>query len=65
MACEISLNDDAQVVTLDGEQVRLTKLEKLYWPEDGITKGDLLQFYADIADILVPHLYDRGLRVNE
>jgi bifunctional non-homologous end joining protein LigD len=41
--------------------VRLTNLKKPFWPEDGITKGDLLQYYADVAPVLLPHLHDRAM----
>ena len=34
---------------------------KLFWPELGITKGDLLQYYADVAPVLLPHLRDRAM----
>jgi bifunctional non-homologous end joining protein LigD len=39
--------------------VRLSNLDKPYWPEAGITKGDLLRYYRDIAPTLLPHLRDR------
>jgi bifunctional non-homologous end joining protein LigD len=39
--------------------VKLTNLDKLFWPEEGITKGDLLAYYRDVADVLLPHLRDR------
>jgi bifunctional non-homologous end joining protein LigD len=39
--------------------VRLSNLAKLYWPEDGITKGDLLSYYREVASWLLPHLRDR------
>jgi bifunctional non-homologous end joining protein LigD len=48
-------------VAADGREVRLTNLEKVFWPDAGITKGDLLQFYADMAPVLVPHLRDRAM----
>src|SRR3954447_25682086 len=35
-----------------GRTVTLTNLHKPFWPELGITKGDLLQFYADISPVL-------------
>jgi bifunctional non-homologous end joining protein LigD len=37
----------------------LSNLEKPFWPEEGITKGDLLTYYRDVAQVLVPHLRDR------
>jgi bifunctional non-homologous end joining protein LigD len=39
--------------------VRLSNLDKPYWPEEGITKGDLLRYYRDVASTLLPHLRDR------
>ena len=39
--------------------LRLSNLDKPFWPEEGITKGDLLAFYREIASVLVPHLRDR------
>jgi bifunctional non-homologous end joining protein LigD len=39
--------------------VRLSNLDKLFWPEQGITKGDLLRYYRDVAPTLLPHIRDR------
>jgi bifunctional non-homologous end joining protein LigD len=39
--------------------LRLSNLDKVFWPEEGITKGDLLAYYREIAPVLVPHLKDR------
>jgi bifunctional non-homologous end joining protein LigD len=41
--------------------VKLTNLSKLFWPDEGITKRDLLQYYADVAPALLPHLADRAM----
>ena len=50
--------------TLDvkiGEQVvKLTNLDKLFWPKLGVTKRDLIQYYLDIAPALLPHLRNRA-----
>jgi bifunctional non-homologous end joining protein LigD len=48
----------------DGRELRLSNLDKLYWPEDGITKGDLLAYYWNVADLLLPHLHDRPLTMK-
>ena len=40
-------------------EVRLSNLEKPFWPDEGITKGDLLRYYQAVAEVLVPHLRDR------
>ena len=39
--------------------LRLTNLDKVFWPDEGITKGDLLWYYREVAPVLVPHLKDR------
>jgi bifunctional non-homologous end joining protein LigD len=40
-------------------ELRLSNLDKPFWPEEGITKGDLLAYYREVADVLVPHLRGR------
>jgi bifunctional non-homologous end joining protein LigD len=49
------------VLAVDGREVRLTNLAKPFWPELGITKGDLIQYYADVAPLLLPHIRDRAM----
>ncbi len=49
------------MVRLDGRQVRLTNLRKPFWPELGITKGDLITYYLSVAEALLPHLHDRAM----
>jgi bifunctional non-homologous end joining protein LigD len=41
--------------------VQLSNLKKIYWPEDGYTKGDLIEYYRSIAPRLLPYLADRPL----
>jgi bifunctional non-homologous end joining protein LigD len=48
-------------VDVDGREVRLTNLTKPFWPKLGLTKRDLLQYYADVADVLLPHVRDRAM----
>jgi bifunctional non-homologous end joining protein LigD len=48
-------------VKVQGREVRLTNLDKLFWPEEGITKGHLIQYYADVAPVLLPHIRDRAM----
>jgi bifunctional non-homologous end joining protein LigD len=53
---------DRDAATLDagGRSVGVTNLRKVFWPELGITKGDLLQYYADVAPFLIPYMQDRA-----
>jgi bifunctional non-homologous end joining protein LigD len=48
-------------VKVQGHEVQLTNLDKLFWPELGITKGHLIQYYADVAPVLLPHIADRAM----
>lgn len=48
-------------VTAAGRIVRLTNLQKPFWPQLGLTKGDLLRYYAAVAPVLLPHLQDRAM----
>jgi bifunctional non-homologous end joining protein LigD len=46
---------------IGGHEVQLTNLDKVFWPELGYTKRDLLQYYADVSSALLPHLKDRAM----
>ena len=46
---------------VEGKEVRLTNLRKIFWPELRLTKGDLLQYYADVAAVLLPHIRNRAM----
>src|SRR5256885_404448 len=48
-------------VSIGDRTVKLTNLGKPFWPELGITKGDLLRYYADVSPVLLPHLNDRAM----
>ena len=68
----LGLRDDKQATDVVAERLpvppeirrgkrtlRLSNLDKPFWPDEGITKGDLLAFYRDLAPVLVPHLRHR------
>jgi bifunctional non-homologous end joining protein LigD len=52
---------DSALVETSGRSVRLTNLRKVFWRSLGITKGDLLRYYAAVAPVLLPHLRDRAM----
>src|SRR5688500_1966267 len=55
-------HDGAQAeVKVEGRMVKLTNLGKPFWPELGITKGDLLRYYAAVAPVLLPHIKSRAM----
>src|SRR5919197_1138483 len=47
-----------------GHRVRLSNLDKVFWPDEGYTKGDLLAYYYNVADRLLPYLKDRPLTMK-
>lgn len=57
--------DEKQVETkVDGKLLKFTNLDKRYWPEEGITKRDMINYYAAIADYILPYLKDRPQSLN-
>ncbi|HVH28534.1 MAG TPA: non-homologous end-joining DNA ligase [Vicinamibacterales bacterium] len=58
---EIPRDTDNATVIVDRKDVRLTNLRKVFWPTLGLTKGDLLRYYAAVAEVLLPHLRDRAM----
>ena len=58
---KIPADTDNVVLAVAGREVRLTNLRKPFWPELGVTKGDLIQYYADVAPVLLPHIRDRAM----
>jgi len=44
--------------------VTITNRQKIYWPDDGFTKGDVIDFYGKIADYILPHLKGRCLSLK-
>jgi len=46
-------------VEIDGHELALTNLDKLYWPDAGLTKGDLVDYYRAVAAVMLPYLKDR------
>ncbi|MFN2387981.1 MAG: non-homologous end-joining DNA ligase [Actinomycetota bacterium] len=45
-------------------ELRLSNLDKVYWPEEGYTKGDLLTYYFNVSPWMLPHLHDRPLTMK-
>ncbi|HYB44832.1 MAG TPA: non-homologous end-joining DNA ligase, partial [Candidatus Methylomirabilis sp.] len=55
--------DDAESAPPPGEarELKLTNLDKVFWPADGLTKGDLIAYYEAVAPFLLPYLAERPL----
>jgi len=57
----IPKDQDNAILNVDGKDVRVTNLRKIFWSGLGLTKGDLLQYYADVAGVLLPHIVNRAM----
>jgi bifunctional non-homologous end joining protein LigD len=55
---------DEAAVKVEGRTIRIKNLNKVFYPQQGYTKRDLLNYYAAVADLLLPHWTDRPLSLR-
>ncbi len=60
----INTGNEQQIVTIDGHDLKLTNLKKIYWPKEKITKGAMLNYYYNIADYIMLYMKDRPQSLN-
>ncbi len=60
----LSAEATEQSLTIEGKRLKFTNLKKVFFPADGYTKRDLINFYAAVSDLLVPHLKARPLSLK-
>lgn len=53
-----------EVIKVGNKKVKLTHLDKIYWPEEKITKGDLITYYRKMAKFILPYLKNKPLSLN-
>jgi len=56
--------DAGTPLDVGGTKVVVTHLDKVYWPKDGITKGEMIAYYRDVAPLMLPYLRDRPLSLH-
>src|SRR3954447_20386526 len=54
----------ARAVELEGHRIALTNLDKVLWPQAGKTKAWMIEYYAKIAPVVLPHLRERPLTIR-
>lgn len=50
---------EEQIITVNNHPLKLTNLQKVFWPDDGYTKNDLINYYRKVAQFILPYLKDR------
>jgi bifunctional non-homologous end joining protein LigD len=56
--------EETQVKKICGHDLKFTHLSKVYWPEDGVTKRDMFNYYYQVAEYILPYLKDRPQSLN-
>ncbi|CAM4135202.1 DNA ligase D [Flavobacterium sinopsychrotolerans] len=56
--------DETQLREINGHEIKFTNLNKIYWPDEKITKRDLLNYYYQVAPYILPYLKDRPQSMN-
>lgn len=56
--------EETQVKNICGHNLKFGNLSKVYWPDEGYTKRDMLNFYYQVAEFILPYLKDRPLSLN-
>ena len=60
----VTKRGDHWIARTGDKELRLSNLDKIFWPEEGFTKGDLLTYYFNVSPTMLPHLYDRPLTLK-
>lgn len=53
-----------QALNVDGHEIAVSNRDKVFFPESGLTKGDLIDYYRRIADVALPHLRGRPVSMH-
>jgi bifunctional non-homologous end joining protein LigD len=53
-----------RIIKLNGHELKLTNQQKIYWPEEGYTKGDMINYYNTMYKYILPYLKDRPESLN-
>lgn len=61
---EDSNKEKNKTLTLSGKKVNVTNVTKVFWPAEGYTKGDLIQYYTEVSSYILPYLKDRPQSLN-
>ncbi|GAB3922145.1 DNA ligase D [Mucilaginibacter myungsuensis] len=60
----VNPTEDTQTKKVCGHDLKFNHVTKLYWPEDKLTKGDMLNYYYKVGEYMMPYLKDRPMSLN-
>ena len=53
-----------KIVVANNHKIEISNFDKIYWPVEGLTKGDMINYYDTMADYILPYLKDRPLSLK-
>ena len=57
-------DEEPLIVEVEGQRLRITHPTKVLFPDEGITKAEVLQYYLKVAPALMPHIRDRPVIIH-
>ena len=60
----LSFKEESQICKINGHEIRFTNLSKVFWPVEGYTKRDMINYYYEIGPYMLPYLKDRPQSLN-
>ncbi len=60
----VTVPEKEATLTVDGQTLKFTNLQKIFYPEEGYRKADVLNYYSSVAHLILPHLADRPLSLK-
>jgi bifunctional non-homologous end joining protein LigD len=62
---ELDLKEgNEQFLTINGQELKLTNLNKIYWKKEKFSKGDMINYYLKVAPYMLPYMMDRPQSLN-
>jgi bifunctional non-homologous end joining protein LigD len=60
----VNPGENQQVREIQGRELKFTNVQKLYWPKEKITKGDMINYYYAVTKYMLPFMKDRPQSLN-
>ncbi|MBL0234131.1 MAG: non-homologous end-joining DNA ligase [Chitinophagaceae bacterium] len=60
----LNLSENQQVKMISGKELTFTNLKKIYWPKEKISKGDMINYYHQVAPYILPFMKNRPQSLN-